>query len=766
MALEKEKIDLGIKAVKAFNNLIPNLTSYARAITGDRKIRVEAVSTGPSAAFYSSRTNIIYVIPPLELAEVRRHNRILCDKRNSKTLQQLCKACRVREYVYAMVYHEIGHACFKSGETFDDYEKAQFIKRLGSVYGGELASRFEKKTSSAPKWVTNSAVGMAGLWSPHFSPLYNAMEDIRVNYAMSLVRPGVRVMLKALHMRVLNEGAKLGTFDADGNENVLIWSDAPLDAQIAVAALCEGLDYPYQNNFSPTVVKALKDEDLREAIHSIKECRNALETLEVTFQILTEMRRLGFFQTEEDQADEDKREEDGESSDSGERGDDGGDEQSEDSGGFGSPSGSKVGNSDPEEDSDSSDLDSDVESDEAEQGNDGSNRDDDVSDCGEADESDDSSDESGDSDGSGPGEESDRDGDESLEDNKDEISPQELVEIIEKFLGHTSKVMIDSGEEADAEDEDDVRVLRELLDECERADFSGLLRVAESQFKHFETSSVKVKGVSHVNFDPSNFRYGWEDGEKSSDSVAVHEDILQPALLETRVVFAENARAKKQNNLRSGKIKAGSLGKRAPVDDGRLFYRKTLPGKRDYFVAIAIDISGSTMGENIKLIRDAVLAQATLLHRVGVKFEVFAHTTCYEENQYDREPYLAIHHIKDANEQWSTETITRLASLDAYAGNLDGHALEYLRKRLDESSATTKIGLYYSDGAMPAENYHEELEILKRELEICKKRNYTLLGVGINTNSPEKHGMETVVVREYSDVRAVIKQIESKLVNR
>jgi hypothetical protein len=89
--------------------------------------------------------------------------------------------------------------------------------------------------------------------------------------------------------------------------------------------------------------------------------------------------------------------------------------------------------------------------------------------------------------------------------------------------------------------------------------------------------------------------------------------------------------------------------------------------------------------------------------------------------------------------------------------------MEYLRKRVEESQATDKIILYYSDGKMPLENYAEELEVLQREILYCRRRGITLLGVGIKTDSPAQHGLETVQVNNDEDIPKVIDLLGKRL---
>jgi hypothetical protein len=242
------------------------------------------------------------------------------------------------------------------------------------------------------------------------------------------------------------------------------------------------------------------------------------------------------------------------------------------------------------------------------------------------------------------------------------------------------------------------------------------------------------------------------------------ESLIGSALLHTRIAFAANKRGHYVRNLKSGKVNTRSLGKRAPVDDPRLFKKKVVPSKRSYFVILGVDISFSQVGENIAMTKSAVMAQAELLHRAGVPFAVYAHTGNFQNPNDLREGMsLDIYHIKDAQEPWTEATRERLRKIAPASANLDGHTLEFYRKRLDEVLATDKIIMYYTDGKMPAENHDEELEILQREIRLCAVKKYTLMGVGIRTDSPVKHGLDTVQIDDVADTVKVVKHLEKRL---
>jgi cobalamin biosynthesis protein CobT len=236
------------------------------------------------------------------------------------------------------------------------------------------------------------------------------------------------------------------------------------------------------------------------------------------------------------------------------------------------------------------------------------------------------------------------------------------------------------------------------------------------------------------------------------------------ALLHTRIAFAENKRGHYLRGKKSGKVNTRVLGKRAPVADPHLFKKKVLPGKKSYFVLLGVDISFSQVGVNIALTKACVMAQAELLHRAGIPFAVCAHTGNFHNPHDAREGMeLDIFWIKEANEPWTEGVRERLRKTAPVSANIDGHTLEYYRKVLDRMQATDKIIMYYTDGKMPAENHDEELEILQREITTSNRKGYTLMGVGIRTDSPVRHGLDTVQVDSVTDTVKVVKHLEKRL---
>lgn len=240
------------------------------------------------------------------------------------------------------------------------------------------------------------------------------------------------------------------------------------------------------------------------------------------------------------------------------------------------------------------------------------------------------------------------------------------------------------------------------------------------------------------------------------------ESIVGATLLNARLAFTANQRSRAHRGLKSGKVDRRALGKRAPFDDPRVFQKTTRPGKRSYFVCIGMDVSGSTRGKELLLEKKAVMAEAEVLGRLGINFAVYAHSAKSHPPAWT-DLSMDIYEIKAPDEPWNNSTRHRLVELGPDGGNVDGHTLEFYRKVLDGRKETDKILQYYTDGAMPAANAIEELEVMKRNIKVCKDRGYTLMAVGIGTDSPVAHGFDTVRVDEVGDVSRVVQHLGKRL---
>ena len=260
--------------------------------------------------------------------------------------------------------------------------------------------------------------------------------------------------------------------------------------------------------------------------------------------------------------------------------------------------------------------------------------------------------------------------------------------------------------------------------------------------------------------------YYTEEIEKATESMIGH------AVAKSRVAFGVNARAKTHRDQKSGKVDARNLGKRAWNEgDSRLFKSKTVPDKRDYEVLIGFDISGSTSSgyngvSRLHMLKYSVCALADTMARLGVDFSIYAHNTGYSRGGYDPDTCGAsmdIYTLKLPTERWTPDIRNRVGKIRSGGSNLDGNTLRYYRKQMDKSRATDKIIMYFTDGVMPGMASAEEIPTLKDEIKICQQRGYTLLGVGVFTDAPIRHGLPTVRVDSEADYPAVIDHLAKRL---
>lgn len=397
--------------------------------------------------------------------------------------------------------------------------------------------------------------------------------------------------------------------------------------------------------------------------------------------------------------------------------------------------------------------------------------DDDASGSGQQEDDDDDVDEDdddGESVGAGdPGDDSDEPSAPSVpEDDDDPVDPEELArqeedpddaeDAVSEFGGHAGLGESDPDLEA---------AIDTAIDQAEAFDEAGNA-TGVNQYRYGNASEWALNNGWAYKTHGEN---GYEQYQVPTMVAAnkIPEGLIAGTLLKTRAVFAENAKALISNGHRSGRV-VPSLLPSVRMGNDKVFGRKTRPGKRSYFVAITLDISGSTGGTlgrtrtmRIAAIKEMGGALAELLSRVGVPFALYAHSASYGP-EYDRCD-VDVYVVKDEHESWGDPQREALAMLTPCGGNLDGHTLEFLRKRADRASATEKILLYVTDGAMPAENYADELHVLQREIKTCRRSGYTLLGVGVGTDSPTAHGLETVQVDHVNDIKLVVAAVEKKL---
>lgn len=800
------------RAVKKARQMLPQWRSYVRMLAKDPHAQVKLTSGGS----YTDGKTIYLKVPP-QLGDVYKHNRALCHRDSPVTGLPLCDGCAREAEVYVSMYHEVGHHVCDSFASVDPAEAARITTQVLAVeFGGTTpGTRAKKLIERIDEMIAQGTTFMdvAREVSPWLPLLLNAVEDVRVNREVMEARPGVRRMFMAKMVNIFENGIP----SLDGS--VVKWSERPVNNQCVIGMLMKpsGLDY---SMLHPDVVAALNDPVITSLCVKANQTTSVYGTYGLAVESLERFRQLGFMLSERDpEDDEPEPEEEPEQEPEPEDQDDEQDDQDDDT-----DDESDDDQDDEQDEDDDDDGDPDPE-DEGDQPDDGDEEPGDQSPCDD-DESegdaphDDAPDEDGDDDAdaepdddgqegqepddTGDGDEeapADDDGDEPADDSDDDGDADADADADEPGddgepepgdgdadadpepgdgegaggdepgqhpgFGDPEDARRDlaimGGHDPESEDLADVRPAGEAdedEDESEKA-----IRVAIVQEEYFDQPSQNIVGVNIHHYDPENRERGWAEDEWDAHvgDFEADETTLAPALRALRIVFAENRHARVETNMRRGRVNVRQLGRKIPTGDDSFFMRKTVPGRKDYEVIMGLDISGSTGGERIQMIRSAALAKADMLNRLGIPFSIYAHSGDYAGGMWSGDMSLSIHVIKEVSEKWNDTTKERLRNLVSYSANIDGHTLEFYRKVADRSSATDKIILYYTDGDMPCENFEEELEILQREIKTCRQRGYTLIGVGIGTDAPVEHGLDTVILDDVSDTYKVVAKLRKEL---
>lgn len=743
--------------------------AYAAMMTRNPKVKLEFTGGTPR-----TDGDTIWLRIPIELGNPAEHSRKVCGERDENDLM-VCLACRTLEDVTITMYHEVAHIVFDSFAKMSDWDKTQHLLEAvrleaNGVPDGKRIKKILKAIEARPPGNFVEASNLVSKW---LGLVLNAAEDGRVNKAMMDSRPGTRIMFRAQTYNIFENGLVRD----DGT--TAKWNEAPKNMQAIIALYCKIFGLDYSTWFSPEVVEDLKDPVLDRLCYQLGTARSVQATYRLSIPVLERLRELGYCKVPDEPEDDpigDPGETRGEKS-KPEKGED----DSEPSTGEGAGGGGEASDDDDEEESNKDDA----------SGSSGGDKADDQPGEGESSATDeessgdDPSEDDSEADSPDKGEGSDASDDESGDGTGAEDGADGSDEESEEWDGTNPTRREDDApytEEQAAEDGDPDAV-KAGFDQFGRHDEDGNISTggteedqeevsrAISQGEYFDSPSRNIWGVKIHRW--ADGRTGaWGDGSSRYGThdrwaeVDVPEAILGPALARLRVVFSDNRKAKYVRNLDRGKrINGAVLGRRVPVGDTRLFEKRILPGKRDYFVLIGLDVSGSTARPGLlPLIKRAAFAKAELCQRLGVKFAVYAHTgTLNVEGTRTGGLNLDIYEVKAPNEPWSLEVQERLKSLVPSSANLDGHTMEFYRKVTERETATDKIILYYTDGAMPLENYDEELSILQREIEIIKRQGVSLVGVGIKTDSPKAHGLDTIVLDKIEDVPQVVAGLESRL---
>lgn len=758
-----DRTEVAHRAVKAAKKDLPTITALVRLFARNPKIKVKFTGGTP-------RTDgaTVWLRVPMGYGEKRDHSPAVCGRRGADKIM-LCRACAAQDDLFITMIHEVAHCIFGTFEDIPDSERQDLLRRaIDTECAGNPNSRRAQTISRRINTHVDrpeNYLGLAGLVSPYLPLLINACEDVRVNLLMKEARPGTHVMFSAQTNSVFEHGIEM----PDGSFSK--WSDRPLNAQALIGVYCKTSDLDFSSWLDPKVVADLDDPDLSALIRRMKTARSVRSVYDMAFPLLENLRRLGYMLADDDPEDEPANSDDQGDGES-ESGDDTDDSQS--------GSGANEADDDQTQNEDGDDGQGGAADEEqGDDESDGAGTDQETqpqgeqnkpqagSDRGDPDDDLDQFDDGGqagaeDGDQQDDGEEQ-VEGDGGTEDGEGDPKPNmgdpaEVERVVMVFGRHDDKAHEDGGPEGF-----DVSYEQRLEDENLELDREAIEK-AVNQSEHFDRPSTDLNGLRVYRFgqepadDDEDDRYwgrSWGSADDGIEILKIDEKILAPALQQMRIAFADNRKAAHDRNRTSGRINARVLGRRVPVGDDRLFGKKTLPSKRDYFVTVGLDVSGSTQGVEIEIIKRAAMAKAELLNRLGVKFAVYAHT--------GGSRMVGIYEVKGPDEMWGDPQRRALSALRPSGGNYDGHSLEFYRKATERRNETDRMILYYTDGAL--NDIGDEFDIFTENVNICRKQNITVIGVeiGVDSGITESVGLDAIRLDRIEDVPLVVKEMQKRL---
>ena len=779
----EERREHAKRALTVFKGMITTVYEpLLRAVTGNRKLKVL-----PASNISATDGKTVWLMVPWVLGETREHDYALCNKRDPQTFEMRCEACRVRDAIDGVVFHESAHITSDSFESVDPEKIRELVR--------ETMPFIDADDLKLPAWYKNRPLTVqaaAAFIEPVYLPqITNSVEDIYVNRRLYKHRPGTEKSNLVRTVKVFNEGFTTG----DGEH--VKWSEQPEGMQAIMATYLLGCRLPHLIDHLIDEVQIVRhDPVIQTEMEDVPSSGTAYDRAEVAFRVLARLRELGFcippsqrpqeeeptpVPTPQGQEDEDEEPTPGGGSSQGQQesdededaqqqgGEDGeseGSEESEDddaeptSGGVPGDEESYEDSDEKAEDGEGGEGDGSEEDDddEADDANDGQGSEDSEDDDAEAedqesgggDEDDDEDEESDDDDQELPPGSGDSEADDEASDEDDEPqgpTPEELDEQEAKEIEKAMKQLMGHDDPEDAspatDPEDDFRPPPPPQDKDASDRLDEAIR--------WEKFDAPPKGIKDF--------YDQEPDTTASqfyDPVVVDPGLISGETARLRAVFALNRKASLSRSLKTGaRLDVPHL-HRIAQDDFRIFAKKDVPRKRDWFVLVGLDDSGSTHTNGAApFIRAMALSVGNMLTGAGVKFAMYGHggTGNYGSNPSDGDWSVRHLIIKSPEEPWTDECKQRVNALGRdNCCNFDGHTLEQYRKVIQTRRESDKMLLYFTDGEMPMMNYTEEREILEKEIAILKTMRVNLFGVGFQTTSPSQYGMDTIEVQDDRDL--------------
>lgn len=270
-------------AVKAFNRITPQLTSYVRALLNDSSVKVAA---GP---FSHTDGHTVFIRPPMTLADKVDHKRAVCDVRGSD-FQMECPACRQADEIYSMVFHEIAHIAYGSFTKEYVFDVTGSVREGARLHGTPEFYDFiddRCETVSLKMRGKHDVNAVLSEIDPYLRILMFATEDARIDAYAAEARPGVGEMTFAATEVILNNGLEL----EDGSRS--LWLDQKLDAQISVAILFELQGHDLAGRFDPRVSETMQWPPVARLLR--RRLETQLDAVAMAAGALGELHKLGLY---------------------------------------------------------------------------------------------------------------------------------------------------------------------------------------------------------------------------------------------------------------------------------------------------------------------------------------------------------------------------------------------------------------------------------------------------------------------------------------
>ena len=278
---EDQRREHAKRALTVFKGMIATVYEpLLRAVTGNKKLKVL-----PASNVSATDGKNVWLMIPWVLGETREHDYALCNKRDPSTFEMRCDACRVRDYIDGIVFHESAHITSDSFAPVTPEKITEQVKEL-MPFIDSTALQLPQEFKGRPLTVQASAAFIEPVYLPQIT---NAVEDIYVNRRLYKHRPGTEKSNLVRTIKVFNEGFTTG----DGT--LIKWSEQPEAMQAIMAVYLLGCRLPHLiEKLSDEVQVVRNDEVLIGEMEAVPDSGTPYDRAEIAFRVLARLRELGF----------------------------------------------------------------------------------------------------------------------------------------------------------------------------------------------------------------------------------------------------------------------------------------------------------------------------------------------------------------------------------------------------------------------------------------------------------------------------------------